>query len=181
MSSPYVRSEPTDSLPQHATHWMERVDVARGPLLRSGDAQDYWGCDEQAGHRGPSRWGLLPTALPPTRTNPGACRAAPLAIGGWSRQARSLLFAPKVHFLNTVLSRECPLRLFAPGRFDSPARHALDETCCSGLGTSRIAQDVSKTTGDATRRPDTAAQAAGDSLGPLYHSHGQIRTAPPGR
>ena len=50
---------------------MERVDVARGPLLRSGDAQDYWGCDEQAGHRGPSRWGLPPAALPLRRTNPG--------------------------------------------------------------------------------------------------------------
>ena len=65
--------------------------------------------------------------------------------------------------------------MFAPGRFDSPARHAMDEACVTGLGTSRIAQDVSKTTGDATRRPDTAAQAAGDSIGPLYRVHAQIR------
>ena len=37
---------------------------------------------------------------------------------GWrlSRQAWSLLFAPKVHFLNTVLSRECPLRPYVRTR-----------------------------------------------------------------
>ena len=71
----------------------------------------------------------------------------------------------------------CP---FGPGRFDSPARHALDEACASGPGTSATAQEVRKTHGDAPRGPDTAAQAAGDSLGPLYRADGQIRAASTG-
>ena len=37
----------------------------------SGGEQDTWGRAEEAGHRGPSPWGLSLGALPRPRTNPG--------------------------------------------------------------------------------------------------------------
>ena len=95
--------------------------------------------------------------------------AAVARLGGMSNAKRCwrvsrLLFAPKVHFRNTDLEKECPLRVFAPARLARPAPRALDEACASGPRPSRTAQEVSKTSGDAPRRPDIAAQAPGASL-----------------
>ena len=87
----------------------------------------------------------------------------------------SLLFAPKVHFLNTVLSRECPLRLSVrrrPIRFPSTPRTGWSaSTSREALS---FALEMRKTIGDATSRPDIAAQAAGNSFRPLYRQHAQI-------
>ena len=65
----------------------------------------------------------------------------------------------------------CP---FAPARFARPAPRALDEACASGPRPSRTAQEVSKTSGDAPRRPDIAPQAPGASLWPPYRVYAQI-------
>ena len=123
-------------------------------------------------------------SLRPLYRSDAQIRAAstPLAIGGRSRQAWSLLFAPKVHFLNTVLSRECPLRMSVRRR---PIRFLSTPRTGWSASTSRealsFALEMRKTTGDAPSRPDIAAQAAGDSLRPLYRQHAQIRAASTGR
>ena len=68
--------------------------------------------------------------------------------------------------------------VFAPARFAPPAPRALDEVCASGPRPSPTAQEVSKTSGDAPRRPDTAAQAPGASIRPPYRVHAQIWPSP---
>ena len=85
------------------------------------------------------------------------------------------IIAPKVPFRNTDLEKECPLR---PSVDSRPIRSSL--TPCTGWTPSTssealpFAQEVRKTRGDAPRRPDTAAQAPGDSLGSPYRVHAQI-------
>ncbi len=78
---------------------------------RSGGEQDTRGRAEEAVHDVPSPWdGRLCTSDAARET------LWVYAVGrlDWLAQkppGEGLLFAPKVHFLNTVLSRECPLRL----------------------------------------------------------------------
>ena len=146
----------------------------------SGGGQDTWGCAEEAGHRGPSLWGLHLAALPRIRTKSRPYMEPwPCGLSNAKRCWReSPIIAPKVHFLNTVLSRECPLRMSVRRR---PIRFLSTPRTGWSASTSRealsFALEMRKTTGDATSRPDIAAQAAGDSLWPLYRSHGQIRAA----
>ena len=64
--------------------------------------------------------------------------------------------------------------LSGAARFARPAPRALDEACASGPRPSRTAQEVSKTSGDAPRRPDIAAQAPGASLWAPYRVYAQI-------
>ena len=110
---------PPDPLPPRPVHWVDPVDLERGPPLRSGGAQDQWGRAEEAGHRGPSPWGLSLGALPRPRTNRG--RHTP-----WRHEQREallgrgpLLIAPKVPFRNTDIEKECPLR---PSVYSRPIR-----------------------------------------------------------
>ena len=81
-----------------------------------------------------------------------------------------------MHFRNTVLSRECPLRLFVRTRpIPSPSAPCSGWTPSTSSETLPFAQEMRKTTGDAPRRPGSACQASGDSLSAPYRVHGQIR------
>ena len=61
-----------------------------------------------------------------------------------------------------------------PGRFDSSAPRALDEACASGFRASTAALEVSKTHGDALRRPYMMCQAPGTSVHASSRQHAQI-------
>ena len=76
--------------------------------------------------------------------------------------------------MQTLKRSVLSVRPWTVDRFALPAARALDEACASGFGPSRTAQEVSKTSGDAPRRPDIAAQAPGASLWPPYRGDGQI-------
>ena len=66
--------------------------------------------------------------------------------------------------IQTLKRSVLSVRVSAPARFARPSPRALDEACASGPRPSRTAQEVSKTSGDAPRRPDIAAQAPAASL-----------------
>ena len=70
----------------------------------SGGEPDQWGRAEEAQHRGPSPWGLSLGALLRPRTNPGRRHAMRHEQREALLAREPLLFAPKVHFLNTDYS-----------------------------------------------------------------------------
>ena len=84
-----------------------------------------------------------------------ACRAV-ARLGGMSNAKRCwavwgpLIIAPKVHFLNSVLSEECPVCLYWRRRIDAAPLSGLDEACPG-----------------AERTPDSVQRCASPSLASL--------------